>query len=222
MNTRIFTVLAAGMVMLVFTACKTMNNTKKGVLIGAGSGAVVGAGVGKAAGNTAVGAIIGAAVGGVTGGIIGRNMDKQAQEIENIPGATVKRVGEGINVTFDSGVLFPTNESTIGNSTSARLDELSTILKKYPDTYILVEGHTDAAGSSGHNYKLSRRRAVAVIKFLEKKGLNESRVRSAWYGEDQPKFPNDSPANMAKNRRVEFAIFANEEGIRKAKAETGS
>lgn len=214
--------LATCMISIGFSACKTMNNTKKGVLIGAGAGGAVGAGVGKAAGNTAVGAIIGAAVGGVTGGLIGRNMDKQAKEIENIPGAKVERVGEGINVTFDSGVLFPTDGSIVSAGAQGKLNELAGILAKYPDTYVLVEGHTDATGTATYNQKLSKRRSIAVSKYLEQHNVNESRIKSAWYGEEQPKYPNDSDSNMSQNRRVEFAIFANEEGIRKAKSAAGS
>nr|WP_214460612.1 OmpA family protein [Flavihumibacter fluvii] len=214
--------IGASVISIGFGACKTMNNTKKGVLIGAGAGGVVGAGVGKAAGNTAVGAIVGAAVGGVTGGIIGRNMDKQAKEMESIPGAKVERVGEGINVTFDSGVLFPTDGSSVSSGAQGKLDELATILAKYPDTYVLVEGHTDATGTRSYNKKLSHKRAASVSEYLKERNIKDSRVRSAWYGEDQPKYPNDTDANMAQNRRVEFAIYANEEGVRKAKEAAGS
>jgi outer membrane protein OmpA-like peptidoglycan-associated protein len=196
--------------------CKTLNKSQKGAIIGAGAGGAVGAGVGKAAGNTALGAIIGATVGGVAGGIIGRQMDKQAEEIEQIPGAEVTRVGEGINVTFDSGVLFAHDSEQLNSEATTKLDELSNILNKYPDTYILVEGHTDASGSNSYNNKLSKRRAQEVSDYLSTHAIKESRIRTKWYGEDQPKFGNDTPENMAKNRRVEFAIYANEEMVDKA------
>ena len=199
--------------------CKSMNKTQKGVAIGAAGGAVLGAGVGKAAGNTAVGAIIGAAVGGVTGGIIGRKMDKQAEEIEKIPGAEVKRVGEGINVTFDSGVLFGFDQSNLTGVASERIADLSDILKKYPDTYILIEGHTDNKGSHSYNERLSRQRAQSVASYLEQKDIKSSRIRTSWYGEDQPKFNNSTEENRAKNRRVEFAIYANEKMVEDAKKE---
>jgi outer membrane protein OmpA-like peptidoglycan-associated protein len=201
--------------------CKSMNKTQKGVVIGSAGGAVLGAGVGKAAGNTAVGAIIGAAVGGVTGGIIGRKMDKQAEEIDNIPGAEVKRVGEGINVTFDSGVLFGFDQSDLTSTASGRISELAAILKKYPDTYILIEGHTDDQGSHSYNDRLSKRRAKSVAEFLTQQSIAGNRIRTAWYGEDQPKFENNSDENKAKNRRVEFAIYANEKMVESAKKEAG-
>lgn len=193
-----------------------MTKAQKGAAIGAGAGGAVGAGIGKAAGNTALGAIIGASVGGITGGIIGRQMDKQAEEIEDIPGAEVTRVGEGINVTFDSGVLFALDSDDISPDAKTKLLELGEILNKYPDTYILVEGHTDASGSSSHNNKLSKRRAESVSTFLEENNIDDSRIKTEWYGEEQPKYANDNSTNMAKNRRVEFAIYANEEMVEKA------
>lgn len=196
--------------------CKTLNKSQKGAIIGAGAGGAVGAGVGKAAGNTALGAIIGAAVGGVAGGVIGKQMDKQAEEIEQIPGAEVTRVGEGINVTFDSGVLFALDSDELNTDSQTKLNDLTNILNKYPDTYILVEGHTDASGSKSHNNKLSKERAQSVSDFLQSHAIEGSRIKTKWYGEVQPKFPNDTAENMSKNRRVEFAIYANQDMIDKA------
>jgi outer membrane protein OmpA-like peptidoglycan-associated protein len=207
---------------LIFSGCKNMSKSQKGVLIGAGAGGAVGAGVGKAAGNTALGAIIGATVGGVAGGIIGRKMDKQAEEIATIPGAEVKRVGEGINVTFEEGVLFGYDKYDITTSAEKKLQELATILNKYPDTYVLVEGHTDATGTDEYNLSLSRKRAESVSDELREKDVRNQRIKTAWYGEDQPKYSNDTDANRSKNRRVEFAIYANEELINEAKKEAVS
>lgn len=201
--------------------CSSMNKTQKGVAIGAGAGGAVGAGVGKAAGNTALGAIIGAAVGGATGGIIGRKMDKQAEEMAKIPGAEVKRVGEGINVTFESGVLFGIDQSTLSNSAESKIKELAGILNKNPDTYILIEGHTDNTGSASHNMGLSEKRAKSVANFISAQSIDASRLKTAWYGESQPKVGNDSESNRAHNRRVEFAIYANEKLVEEAKQEAG-
>jgi outer membrane protein OmpA-like peptidoglycan-associated protein len=214
-------IIAASLGVSIF-GCNSLSKSQKGAMIGAGAGGAVGAGVGKAAGNTALGAIIGAAVGGVTGGIIGKQMDKQAEEIEQIPGAEVTRVGEGINVTFDSGVLFSLDSDELNEDSKTKLKELSAILNKYPDTYILVEGHTDATGTNSHNKKLSKRRAQSVGEFLEGAAIENSRIRTDWYGEEQPKFPNDSQENMAKNRRVEFAIYANEEMVEQAREQATS
>lgn len=207
---------------VIFTSCKNMSKAQKGVLIGAGAGGAVGAGVGKAAGNTALGAIIGATVGGAAGGIIGRKMDKQAEEIAKIPGAEVKRVGEGINVTFEEGVLFGYDKADISGNAEKKLTELANILNKYPDTYVLVEGHTDATGSDAYNTSLSKRRAEAVSDELREKNVKNNRIRTAWYGEGQPKYSNETEGDRAKNRRVEFAIYASEELIKQAKQEAVS
>lgn len=209
-------------VSFIFAGCKNMSKAQKGVLIGAGAGGAVGAGVGKAAGNTALGAIIGATVGGAAGGIIGRKMDKQAEEIAKIPGAEVKRVGEGINVTFEEGVLFAYDKSDISGNADQKLTELANILNKYPDTYVLVEGHTDATGSDAYNTSLSKRRAEAVSDELRTKNVKNNRIRTAWYGEAQPKYSNGTEGDRAKNRRVEFAIYASEELIKQAKQEADS
>jgi outer membrane protein OmpA-like peptidoglycan-associated protein len=209
------------MLCTVLWSCN-MTKAQKGAIIGAGAGGAVGAGVGKAAGNTALGAIIGASVGGIAGGIIGRQMDKQAEEIDNIPGAEVTRVGEGINVTFDSGVLFALDSDDLNANAKTKLAELSEVLEKYPDTYILVEGHTDASGSNSHNNRLSKERAESVSEYLEEKSVSDARIKTKWYGENQPKFPNDNAENMSKNRRVEFAIYANEEMVEKANEQASS
>jgi outer membrane protein OmpA-like peptidoglycan-associated protein len=199
------------------TGCKSMSKTTKGVLIGAGAGGAVGAGVGKAAGNTALGAIIGATVGGVTGGFIGKQMDKEAKEIAQIPGAEVKRVGEGINVTFESGVLFAVDQATLSGSAQTKIRDLAAILNKYPDTYILIEGHTDNTGSDSHNMILSEKRAVSVSDYLKSQSIAANRLKTAWYGENQPKYANETELNRSQNRRVEFAIYANEKLVEQAK-----
>jgi outer membrane protein OmpA-like peptidoglycan-associated protein len=207
---------------IIFSGCKNMSKSQKGVLIGAGAGGAVGAGVGKAAGNTALGAIIGATVGGVAGGIIGRKMDKQAEEIAKIPGAEVKRVGEGINVTFEEGVLFGYDKFNVTETADKKLDQLAEILNKYPDTYVLIEGHTDATGTDEYNLSLSQKRAEAVSNELREKNVANKRIKTAWYGEAQPKYSNETETNRAKNRRVEFAIYASEDLIKQAKQEAAS
>jgi outer membrane protein OmpA-like peptidoglycan-associated protein len=202
-------------------SCKTwqsMDNTKKGAAIGVGGGAATGAIIGRVAGNTALGAIIGAAVGGTAGVLIGKKMDKQAQEIKTeVPNATVERVGEGINVTFSSGVLFGFDKSDLTSTAQTNIKQLATILNKYPDTYVRVEGHTDTTGTDAYNNALSERRATAVANYLKAQGVAASRVQSFWYGSKQPVVPNNSDANKAKNRRVEFSIYANDKMKSEAK-----
>lgn len=201
------------LLMLLVMGCKSLNNTQKGTGIGVAGGAAAGAAIGGLAGkNSAIGALIGAAVGGSAGYFIGRHMDKQAEELKQaIPDATVERVGEGINLTFNSGLLFKLNSAELSADAKTELDKFGGILSKYEDTQILLEGHTDDTGSDDYNMKLSERRAEAVSSYLVSHNLPASRLKTKWYGESQPKFPNDSEVNREKNRRVEIAIYANED-----------
>ena len=196
---------------VVLAGCSSMSNAEKGAVIGAASGAVVGGVIGNAAGNTAVGAIIGAAVGGTAGAIIGNQMDKQAAEIErDIEGAKVERVGEGIKITFDSGLLFDVNKYDIKPVAQANLTKLAGIFNKYPDTEILIEGHTDSTGTRDYNMDLSRRRAQSVANALAAQQVLVSRLNQMGYGPDQPVAPNSTAAGRAQNRRVDLAIYAND------------
>jgi outer membrane protein OmpA-like peptidoglycan-associated protein len=193
---------------LMLAGCKTMNKTQMGTAGGVAVGATVGAIVGK---NSVVGALIGAAVGGTAGYFIGKSMDKQANELkQNIPNAQIERVGEGINLTFDSGLLFALDSDALSDSAKENITKAAEVFKKYPDTYLLIEGHTDDTGSDDHNMKLSKRRANSVSNFLKGKGISSERITTKWYGEAQPKFPNDNEGNRKLNRRVEVGIYAND------------
>lgn len=208
------------MCMALITGCSTtrnVNKKQKGAVIGATGGAVIGGVLGNNIGkgnNTALGAIIGAVVGGVAGGYIGDRMDRQAERIEEeIPGAEVTRVGEGINVTFteDAGVYFDTNKSAVKGASATTLDKLAGIFKEYPKSIVLVEGHTDSAGPEDYNMNLSKQRAESVTNYLIAQGISPTRFTTKWYGENQPKADNATAEGKAKNRRVELAIVASEE-----------
>jgi len=193
-------------------AVREMNRTETGAVIGAAGGAVAGAVIGRQVGNTAAGAIIGAAVGGTAGAVIGRQMDKQAEELRaEIPGATVQRVGEGIVMTFESGLLFPFDSSDLLPAGRDNLRNLAESLREYPETEVLIVGHTDASGSDAYNQGLSERRAGSAADILASYGVPRDRIRTAGRGETEPIAGNDTEAGMAQNRRVEVAIFANEE-----------
>jgi outer membrane protein OmpA-like peptidoglycan-associated protein len=208
--TRIATYTLVGMLgALSVVGCSSKKGT--GTLIGAGTGGAIGAVIGKQAGNTAVGAILGAAVGGAAGAYIGNYMDNQAAEIDrDLEGATVERVGEGIKITFDSGILFDVGKATLRPAAEANLSQLGEILQKYPDTNILVEGHTDATGSDELNLSLSRQRAQSVSNYLANLGVDATRFTEMGYGESQPLAANDTDYGRQQNRRVELAIMANE------------
>jgi outer membrane protein OmpA-like peptidoglycan-associated protein len=199
---------------------KGMTKTLKGGIIGGLGGAVVGGAVGRAFGksHTAQGAILGAVVGGGAGALIGRKMDKQAAELRrDLEGATVERVGEGIKITFASGILFGSNSASLTSSATGNIDELATTLQKYADTNIVIDGHTDSSGSDAINQPLSQRRAQAVANELTAKGVDNSRITATGYGSTQPVASNATEAGKAQNRRVEVAIFANEKMQKAAK-----
>ena len=205
------------------TTKKPWSKTAKGGIIGGAAGGVIGGVIGnrtKAKNGTAKGAILGAVVGGATGAVIGRYMDKQAAELQrDLAGAKVERVGEGIKITFDSGILFPTNSATLTPSARTNIDELAQTLKKYADTNILIEGHTDATGSDSYNQSLSERRALSVRNYTSQHGVTPTRITTQGYGESQPVADNTSVSGKSANRRVEVAIYANEK-LKKA-AERG-
>lgn len=209
--------LAAVLLTQILTGCQA-NNTTKGGAIGAGAGGVIGGVIGSRSDNTAVGAIIGAAVGGATGALIGRQMDKQAEELKkDLEGAKVERVGEGILITFESGLLFKTNSAELEPATKSNLTDLAGTLNKYDDTNVLIEGHTDNTGEDSYNQRLSERRAAAVESYLASQGVDASRLTTAGYGEKQPVATNDTDAGRSSNRRVEVAIYANEKMKKLAK-----
>lgn len=199
------------LVVLQVSACASWRNRDKGAAVGAAAGAGVGAIIGKQTGSTARGAIIGAVVGGAVGAVIGHQMDQQAKEIEqNIPGATVTRIGEGLAVTFASGLLYDFDSDAIKATAAQNLRTLAQSLTKYPNTDVLIVGHTDATGADSYNQTLSERRARSAQNFLVGEGVVPSRLRSAGRGETEPIASNGDEAGMAQNRRVEIAIYANE------------
>ena len=211
-------VVIAAMAFSLF-GCASMSRKDLGILIGGAGGAAVGAAIGDASGNTAVGAILGAVVGGAAGGIIGNYMDEQAEEMErDLEGAKIERVGEGIKITFDSGILFDVDKSDLKTEAQENIAQLAVILNKYEDTNILLEGHTDADGAEDYNMALSERRTRAVENYLAQSSVSSARVSTMWYGESQPVADNATAEGKQANRRVEVAVMANEK-LRKAAEE---
>lgn len=202
--------------------CSSMSNTQKGAIGGAAAGGAIGGVIGHQSGNTAVGAIIGAAVGGAAGAWIGNYMDKQAAEMEkDLEGARIERIGEGIKITFDSGLLFDVDKSALKPASKQNLTDLAVILNKYPDTNILLEGHTDATGTNEHNMELSRNRSQSVANYLASQKVMETRFTIMGYGEDQPIASNETADGRAQNRRVEVAIYANDKLKKTAEKQAG-
>src|SRR5829696_3861276 len=212
--------LAMGAVSL--SACASMSAKERGAVIGAGAGAAVGGVIGNNTGSTARGAIIGAVVGGAAGAVIGHQMDQQAKEIDqSIPGATVARVGEGIAVTFESGLLFDYDSDVVKTTAAGNLRTLAQSLDKYPNTDLMIVGHTDSQGGDAYNQQLSERRAAAARNYLISQGVAATRIKVAGRGESEPIADNAAEAGRSQNRRVEVAIFANEAAREAAKRQAG-
>lgn len=214
----------------VFTGCEAVKNTNKtqrGVAIGATSGAVLGGVIGNNAGKGgkgALGAVLGGVIGGVAGGVIGNKMDKQAREIDNaLPGADVERVGEGIKLTLkENAVRFDTSKSTLTAEARQNLDKLVPVFREYADTNIMIYGYTDSTGPADYNLTLSRDRANSVRDYLTGKGIASNRFSTTGMGIADPISSNETVQGRSENRRVEFAIIANEKMVEAAKQEAGN
>jgi outer membrane protein OmpA-like peptidoglycan-associated protein len=206
---------------LLLTSCEAVQNSNKeqrGTAIGATAGAVLGGILGNnigRGGNAPLGAVLGGIIGGVAGNRIGNKMDKQAKEIKDIlPGAKVERVNEGIKVTLSENMVnFDFDSSNLTTSAKTNLDKLAQILTNNPDTNINIYGYTDNVGKADYNQKLSERRANSVKAYLQSKNIDGSRLNAMGMGATNPVVSNDTASGRAQNRRVEFAITANEKMI---------
>lgn len=216
-------VAGAAATLLASAACQSLNKKEQGAVIGAAGGAVAGAVIGHATGSTARGTIIGAAVGGTAGAIIGHQMDQKAKEIQaKVPGAVVTREGEGLVVTFESGLLFDFDSDRLREASKENLNNLASSLSSFGDSKLLLVGHTDNTGSDSYNLDLSRRRADAVASYLISRGVPSARIATSGRGETEPIAPNDNEADRQKNRRVEVAITAGDQMKAQAKAQAGT
>lgn len=199
---------------LIAAGCSNWSKSTKGGIIGTGAGAAAGAVIGKTLGNTAAGAIAGAVVGGTVGVIIGRNMDEKAKEIDReMDGVTIQRVEEGIAVSFDSGILFDFDSSTLQAAGRENLQKLAKIIERDKDTVLMIVGHTDSRGDEVYNMRLSEQRAEAASRYMVSQGLSSNRVDIKGRGEYEPIGNNETDAGRKTNRRVEVAIYASPEYI---------
>jgi outer membrane protein OmpA-like peptidoglycan-associated protein len=198
-----------GAFVMSLTACESMNRTQKGAAIGGLSGAGLGAIIGSRSGHAGRGALIGGAAGALVGGVVGNYMDRQAAELERV--AETERTGDGIVVTMRDKILFDVNSANVKPESSASLQQISDVLKKYPKTNITVAGYTDSTGSDAYNQGLSERRASSVKFMLVSYGVDGSRVTSAGFGKSNPVASNDTADGRAQNRRVELHIVPNED-----------
>ena len=208
---KLFKILGIVLLAISLTNCSTWSRTQKGAAIGTTGGAASGAVIGRASGNTALGTIIGGTVGGVADAVIGRQMDKQAEEMKkNIPDSNVTREEEGILLELNGEILLGFDQSGLTSSVKQNLSQLVDILKKYPDTDIEIQGHTDSKDSHSYNNDLSERRAQTVKDFFGRNNVSSSRLSALGFGETVPRYSNDTDANRALNRRVDFLVVAHD------------
>ena len=212
---------------MIISSCGTMSNTGRGALIGTGSGAAIGAAVGALIGKdgkgAAIGAAVGSAVGAGTGALIGKKLDKKAQELSALENAQVEEMTDanglkGIKVTFNSGILFPLNGTTLNATSQAELKEFASKMADLEDTDITIYGHTDNTGTAQVNERISKQRADAVSSYLTKCGIKSSRLTSEGLSFNMPIADNATAEGRAQNRRVEIYITANEDMIKAAEA----
>lgn len=225
-KTKIFTIGALSLSLLLSAGCNSMTNMGKGALIGGGGGAGLGAGIGALIGGgkgAGIGAAIGAAVGAGAGTLIGRKMDKQKQELEQqlADKAAVETVTdqiglEAIKVTFNSGILFPTNGTTLNTAERQSLAGFASNLINNPETNVQIFGYTDNTGSMQVNERVSTGRADAVRNFLVNSGVSAARVTAQGIPMADYVASNDTAEGRAQNRRVEIYITANQKMIQQA------
>jgi outer membrane protein OmpA-like peptidoglycan-associated protein len=214
--------IAVMLITVLFASCASWNKTRKGAVIGTAAGGAIGAIIGRTTNNTEIGAIVGATVGGAVGAVIGNEMDKQAEEIKRqVPDANVERVGEGIIVEFNSNILFGFDQSNLSDEARTNLDKLVTVLNTYAETNIEIQGHTDSRGSEAYNQNLSVQRAGAVSNYLAQRGISRNRLTTKGFGENAPRYDNDTDEGRRLNRRVEFLITANEKMKAEAERKAG-
>lgn len=208
------------------TGCSSMTNTGKGALIGGGGGAGLGAGLGALIGGgkgAAIGAAIGAAVGTGAGVLIGQKMDKQQKELERqlaeqakIEQTTDANGLQAIKVTFEGGILFPTNGTTLSAGAKTDLSKFAASLISNPDTNVQIYGYTDDTGSLAVNQKVATGRADAVRNYLLNSGVAANRLSAEGLPMQDYIASNATAEGRAQNRRVEIYITANEKMIQEA------
>jgi len=222
--------LICGAVLVGQTGCSSMTNTGKGSLIGGGAGAGAGAGIGALIGGgkgAAIGAGIGAAVGAGAGALIGNRMDKQQKQLQEqlanqakVEETTDANGLRAIKVTFDGGILFATNSSTLSAQAKTDLAKFAKSVINNPNTNVQIYGFTDNTGSLEVNERVSNSRAAAVSSYLANQGVPSTRLSSQGIPMADYVASNETAAGRAQNRRVEIYISANEEMIRQAEAGT--
>ncbi|MGV6812756.1 MAG: OmpA family protein [Brevirhabdus sp.] len=184
--------------------------TRSGAIIGGIAGGLYG--LTRDGDNKLLKGAVGAGIGAAVGGSIGALLDRQAADLATAMGnddVTIRNTGSELIVTMPQDILFDVDSTYVNPSLENDLRAVAQNLNKYPDSTVVVVGHTDNTGSAEYNQDLSARRAGAVASILINSGVDALRVTSVGRGEDQPVASNLTEEGKAKNRRVEIVIRPN-------------
>jgi outer membrane protein OmpA-like peptidoglycan-associated protein len=200
--------------LLIAGCSQPMTKTEQGAVYGTGIGAVVGAGLGQAIGGNTRGTLVGAGIGAVVGGLAGAGIGKYMQDQEAAmqqqfaasDAASVRRDADVLAVTFKSDMLFDVGSAALKPGAYQEINRVSQVLIKYPETRVMVAGHTDSDGSEAANQDLSVRRAENVRNALVAQGVAPSRITAMGFGATQPVADNGTAAGKQLNRRVVVTI----------------
>ena len=203
-------VFAAGAALILLAGCTDpatgdLDRTRTGLGTGALLGGLIGS---QVAGDPRAGALVGAGVGALAGGAIGQRLDRQAQELRQQLGddVIVQRTDNDIVVTMPQDILFGFDSAELRPDLTRDLQSIGASLQRYPDTRVIVTGHTDSTGDAGYNQRLSERRAESVAAVLRRSGVSAGRISTRGAGATQPIASNATQDGRARNRRVEIVI----------------
>lgn len=206
--------LLASLVVVACLAGCAADDPHRRAKTGAVVGAVVGGVAGKQIGDDRAGTIVGAAIGAIAGGMVGNYMDRQQQEFERVlreeqqqHAVEIERMKDDtLKISLSNEVSFDFDSARIKPGFYPTLNDLGGVLQKYDRTIVHIVGHTDSTGSEAYNQALSERRAEAVARYLEGRGVDASRLRAEGRGESEPRDTNATAAGRQLNRRVEVYV----------------
>lgn len=210
---------------------KTGKGAAYGAAGGAAAGAILGQVLGKNTESTLIGAGIGAAIGGAAGAGVGYTLDQQEQAFKvalaDSEAVAIQREQEIINVSQNNetpggggttqpaqvialilkgDVFFDKGSATIKSAMYPEIERIAKVMNQYPDTSIRVEGYTDTSGSEDLNMRLSQKRAESVKNILVQNGVDAYRMETVGFGENNPRYGNNTEDGRKLNRRVEIKI----------------
>ncbi|MFK7861088.1 MAG: OmpA family protein [Granulosicoccus sp.] len=140
-----------------------------------------------------------------------KDLDGVRNEIDACPETGAGLPVDSTGCDFFNGVIegihFQVGSAELTEGAIIVLAEILRVLLEYPEINITIEAHTDNSGDAEQNLQLSRRRALAVVRFLVDNGISGLRLRPQAFGESRPRVTNNSPDGRAANRRVEFSVF---------------